>query len=591
MKREPISPYFDIKQDAEGRDYMEVYLEGIALLRLVLSNKGTAFTEDERVALGLDGLLPPQVNTLEQQVERVYRGFLREPDPIAKYQYLRSLQERAETLFYALLERHLEEMMPIIYTPTVGQAVQQFSHLYQNPRGLSFSPLNIDRAAKVARNYPWNDVRMIVATDSSAILGIGDQGYGGLAIAIGKLALYTIGGGVNPFHTMPVKLDVGTDRQELLNDEFYLGVRQRRLRGENYLSFLDKFVKAIHDRWPRAVIQCEDLAKDVAFTVLERYRKQLPSFNDDIQGTGAVALAGLIASSRLRGEALRDQRIVILGAGAGGIGVAWAITQGLMRDGLSRAEARDRVCVLDSRGLLVAGRNVESYKQDYLQPREKIAGWQLSNEIPTLLEVIEHTQATALLGLSGQAGAFNHPVVKAMARNTARPLIFPLSNPTSACEALPEDILDWSECRAIVATGSPFPDVTRNGQVHHIGQGNNAFIFPGLGFGAILAECREITDGMVLEAAYALAEYTIAAHLKTGRIYPPVSELREVSIRVGARVIEQALKEGVAGKTELAGRDLDTYLRARSWKPRYLPITRGDHTAMIDHPGYGQDEG
>jgi malate dehydrogenase (oxaloacetate-decarboxylating) len=590
MKREPISPYFDIKTDAEGQEYMEVYLEGIALLRLVLSNKGTAFTEDERVALGLDGLLPPQVNTLDQQVERVYRGFLREPDPIAKYQYLRALQERAETLFYALLERHLEEMMPIIYTPTVGQAVQQFSHLYQNPRGLSFSPLNIDRAGRVVRNFPWNDVRMIVATDSSAILGIGDQGYGGLAIAIGKLAIYTIGGGVNPFHTMPVKLDVGTDRLELLNDEFYLGVRQRRLRGERYLTFLDKFVKSIHERWPRAVIQWEDLSKDVAFTVLERYRKVLPSFNDDIQGTGAVALAGLLSASRLKGESLRDQRIVILGAGAGGIGVAWAITQGLIRDGLSPEEARDRVCVLDSGGLLVEGRTVEAYKQPFLQPREKINGWQIANDIPTLLETIDHTKATALLGLSGQAGSFNHPVVQAMARNSTKPIICPLSNPTSACEALPEDILDWSEGRAIVATGSPFADVEREGHVYHIGQGNNAFIFPGLGFGTILAECHEVTDTMVLEAAYALAEYTAAAHLRSGRIYPPIRELREVSIRVGARVIEQALKEGVAGRTELAGRDLDTYLRSRFWKPRYLPIVRGDHTAMIDHPGYNKGE-
>ncbi|MGB4947438.1 MAG: NAD-dependent malic enzyme, partial [Candidatus Competibacter denitrificans] len=526
------------------------------------------------------------VNTLEQQVERVYRGFLREPDPIAKYQYLRALQERAETLFYALLERHLEEMMPIIYTPTVGQAVQQFSHLYQNPRGLSFSPLNIDRASGVVRNFPWNDVRMIVATDSSAILGIGDQGYGGLAIAIGKLAIYTIGGGVNPFHTMPVKLDVGTDRLELLNDEFYLGVRQRRLRGDRYLAFLDKFVKAIHERWPRAVIQWEDLSKDVAFTVLERYRKQLPSFNDDIQGTGAVALAGALSASRLKGETLAEQRFVILGAGAGGIGVAWAITQGLIREGLSAEEARDRVCVLDSGGLLVEGRTVEPYKQPFLQPREKITGWQIANDIPTLLETIDYTKATALLGLSGQAGSFNHPVVQAMARNTVRPMIFPLSNPTSACEALPEDILDWSEGRAIVATGSPFPDVERDGRSHPIGQGNNAFIFPGLGFGAILAECHEITDTMVLEAAYALAEYTAAAHLRAGRIYPPIRELREVSVRVGARVIEQALKDGVSTRTELAGRDLDTYLRSRLWKPRYLPIVRGDHTAMIDHPGY-----
>jgi len=590
MKRkQPISPYFDIKTDAEGHEYMEVYLEGIALLRLVLSNKGTAFTEDERVALGLDGLLPPQVNTLEQQVERVYRGFLREPDPISKYQYLRALQERAETLFYALLERHLEEMMPIIYTPTVGQAVQQFSHLYQSPRGMSFSPLNIDRAAGVVRNFPWNDVRMIVATDSSAILGIGDQGYGGLAIAIGKLALYTIGGGVNPFHTMPVKLDVGTDRLELLNDEFYLGVRQRRLRGERYLTFLDKFVKSIRERWPRAVIQWEDLSKDVAFTVLERYRKQLPSFNDDIQGTGAVALAGLLAASRLKGESLRDQRIVILGAGAGGIGVAWAITQGLLREGLSREEARDRVCVLDSGGLLIEGRSLESYKQDYAQPRAKIAGWQIANDIPTLLETIEHTQATVLLGLSGQAGSFNHPVVQAMARNTSRPIIFPLSNPTSACEALPEDIVDWSEGRAIVATGSPFPDVVRDEQVHYVGQGNNAFIFPGLGFGVILAECREITDSMVLEAAYALADYTTTTHLKSGRVYPPVRELRDVSIRVGARVIKQALKDGVTSRTELAERDLETYLSSRSWKPRYLPIVRGDHTAMIEPPGYSRE--
>ncbi len=389
---------------------------------------------------------------------------------------------------------------------------------------------------------------------------------------------------------MPVKLDVGTDRLELLNDEFYLGVRQRRLRGERYLTFLDKFIKAIHERWPRAVIQWEDLSKDVAFTVLERYRKQIPSFNDDIQGTGAVALAGLLSASRLKGEALRDQRIVILGAGAGGIGVAWAITHGLMREGLSREEARDRVCVLDSRGLLVEGHNADPYKQPYVQPREKIAGWQIANDIPTLLETIEHTRATVLLGLSGQAGSFNHPVVQAIARNTTRPVIFPLSNPTSACEALPEDIVDWSEGRAIVATGSPFPDVERDGQIHHIGQGNNAFIFPGLGFGAILAECREVTDHMVLEAAYALADYTAAAHLQAGRVYPPVRELREVSIRVASRVIEQALQEGIAGKTDLVGRDLDTYLRSRFWKPRYLPIVRGDHTAMIDHPGYPREK-
>ena len=577
MKREPISPYFDIKSDTEGHEYMEVYLEGIALLRLVLSNKGTAFTEDERVALGLDGLLPPQVNTLEQQVERVYRGFLREPDPISKYQYLRALQERAETLFYALLERHLEEMMPIIYTPTVGQAVQQFSHLYQNPRGISFSPLNIDRADRVVRNYPWNDVRMIVATDSSAILGIGDQGYGGLAIAIGKLALYTIGGGVDPFHTMPVKLDVGTDRLELLNDEFYLGVRQRRLRGERYLAFLDKFVKTIHNRWPRAIIQWEDLSKDVAFAVLERYRKQIPSFNDDIQGTGAVALAGMLSASRLKGESLRDQRIVIHGAGAGGVGVAWAIRRGLERAGLSPDEARRRVLVLDSGGLLLRGRaRMEDYKHDYAQSPEDLAGWTYKGDSPDLLETIRESKATVLLGLSGRPKAFDEAIVRAMGANHERPIIFPLSNPTSSCEAEPVDILHWTEGRAIVATGSPFDPVPMDGVTHPIGQGNNAFIFPGLGFGAILSDAKKITDNMVMAAAESLAEYTIARYVEGGLIYPPISDLRQTSLIVAEAVIRQAQTDGVAMRDDIP-EDVKGFVAERSWKAEYQPFVKGRH--------------
>ncbi len=570
-----ISQYFDIKRDPQGREYMEVYLDGIALLRLVMTNKGTAFTHDERIALGLDGLLPPQVNTLEQQVDRVYHGFQREPNPLAKYQFVRALQERSEILFYALLERHLEEMLPIIYTPTVGQAVQEFSARFQSPRGLSFSPINIDRADRVVHSYPWNDVRIIVATDSSAILGLGDQGYGGLAITVGKLSIYTAGGGVSPFHTLPVKLDVGTDRLDLINDPFYLGVRQRRIRGEAYLEFLDRFVDAVLARWPKTVIQWEDLSKDVAFKVLDRYRDRVPSFNDDIQGTGAVALAGLISACRVKNEPLKDQRIVVLGAGAGGIGVAWAVTQGLVNCGLSEEEARAQVFVLDSRGLLVEGRAMDAYKAPFAQSAERIADWRFAGPVPNLLEVIENGQVTVLLGLSGQAGAFNQPIVEAVSRNNSRPVVFPLSNPTSIAEALPEDIFAWTDGRAIVATGSPFEDVVHAGKTYPIGQGNNAFVFPGLGFASILSEASRITDGMVLESAYALADYTAAGHVEAGRVYPPIRELPEVSIRVTTRVMARAIEEGVARKEGLEGRDLDTYVRQHFWRPRHLPFVRG----------------
>jgi len=573
----PVSPYFDIKKDIHGNQFMEVYLQGIALLRLVLTNKGTAFTQEERIALGLDGLLPPQYNSLDQQIERLYRGYRREISPLAKYQFLRALQERSEVLFYGLLEKHLEEMMPIVYTPTVGEAVQEFSHRYQSPRGISLSPINIDRAVKVMRNYPWNDVRMIVATDSSAILGLGDQGYGGLAIAIGKLALYTVGGGVSPFHTMPVKLDVGTDRLDLINDDFYLGVRQRRLRGPDYLEFLDKFVDAVYLRWPNAVIQWEDLSKDVAFRVLERYRDRIPCFNDDIQGTGAVALAGVLSACALKNESLLDQRIAISGAGAGGAGVAWALIEGLKRAGLSDEDARARLFLLDSKGLLIKGRGMESYKVPYAQDPAAIAGWNILGTVPTLQEVIENAGITVLLGLSGQAGSFKQSMVAAICRNTPRPIIFPLSNPTSSSEALPEDLIHWSEGRAMVATGSPFPDVSYQGTMHNIGQGNNAFIFPGLGFGAILSQASRITDSMVLEAAYALHDYTLEHHLGAGRFYPPVSELQQISLKVTLRVIQESIKEGVCQrKNKLEALDLRDYVSSRFWKPKYLPVVLGE---------------
>jgi malate dehydrogenase (oxaloacetate-decarboxylating) len=568
---------FDLKEDERGRKYMEVYLDGIALLRLVLSNKGTAFSYEERVALRLDGLLPPQFNTLEQQIDRVYKGFVQAPSDIDKYQYLRAVQERQEILFYALLEKHLEEMLPIVYTPTVGAAVQQFSALYQNPRGVSFSPLNIDRAEQTLGYYPMEDVRMIVATDSSAILGIGDQGYGGLAIPIGKMALYTVGGGVSPFHTMPVALDVGTDRMDLINDPDYLGVRQKRLRGEDYYKFLDRFVDAVWSRWPDAVIQWEDLSKSTAFTVLERYRNRGPSFNDDIQGTGAVALAGILAACHLRKESLKDEVFVIHGAGAGGVGVAWAIREGLTRAGLSREEAKARVFVLDSRGLLLADREMEQYKREFAQEPATVRDWKFAGDTPDLLETIRNAEATVLLGLSGQPGAFTEDMVRAMADNHEWPIIFPLSNPTTSAEAKPIDIFRWTNGQAIVATGSPFEPVMMGGVTHPIGQGNNAFVFPGLGFGTILSNAKAVTDGMVLEASQALADYTIERYVEGGLIYPPVSDLQETSVRVATRVVKRAIKDGVARRENIP-EDVEAFVRERFWHPVYLPFVRGADT-------------
>jgi malate dehydrogenase (oxaloacetate-decarboxylating) len=567
-----LSRYFELVRDTDGRERLRVGVDGAALLRFALLNKGTAFPEGERVALGLEGLLPPRVATLDGQIERTYAAFLQEPTALAQYTYLRGLQERNEILFYALLERHLAEMLPIIYTPTVGEAVANASQIYRWARGLSLSPLNIDRAREATQSCPLDDVRIIVATDSSAILGIGDQGWGGLSIAIGKLALYTTGG-VSPYRSQPMVLDVGTDRAELLAGTEYLGWPQKRMRGAEYHAFMDKVVTALAARWPRAVVQWEDLSKDTAFDVLERYRKKIPSFNDDIQGTGAVTLAGLVSACALRGRKLGDEVVVVYGAGAGGAGVAWAIHQGMIREGLSVQEAQARVFVLDSKGLLVDGREMEEYKKPFAQPRDRVSGW--GEGRLDLLKTIEKGKATVLLGLSGQPGTFTEAMVRAMCVNVERPVVFPLSNPTTSCEATPAQLLAWSHGRAIVAAGSPFAPVRIGDRDVVIGQGNNAFIFPGLGFGAILSEASEITDGMVLVASYALAEYVREKHLDRGLIYPPVEEMSEVSVRVATGVLKQAFDDGVA-RTKKTTRDgAEAYVRAKFWRPKYLPLERG----------------
>ncbi len=564
-----LSKYFETTRDDDGVFRMHVSLDGYALLRLAPTNKGTAFTMEERRALALDGLLPPHVSSMDEQISRTYAGFIKQPNDLAKYTYLRAMQERNETLYYALLELYLPEMLPIIYTPTVGDAVRNYHNIYQSARGLSLSPENIDRAGEVLHNCHYDDVRMIVATDSSAILGIGDQGYGGVAISIGKLSLYTAGG-MSPWRSLPVGLDVGTERSDLLEDPRYLGVRQKRLRGEEYFAFFDRFVEAVTERYPDAVLQWEDLSKDSAFAVHERYRKRLPSFNDDIQGTGAVTLSGVLSACQVRGDKLRDQRIVIFGAGAGGAGVAWELVRGMVAQGLTEKEAMERMFLLDSKGLLSDDRAMEDYKQPFAKSKDVLAQTGKS-----LLEVVERTKATCLLGLSGQPGTFTEKIVRAMGKNTERPIVFALSNPTTSCEAQPADILAWTAGRAIVATGSPFPPVSFGGKLYEIGQGNNAFIFPGLGFGAVLAQAREITDKMVMAAAMALTEYTAEHHLAQGLIYPPVTELREVAARVAARVITQAFEDRVARAPRDKMTNALDYVRTKMWQAKYLPFIKG----------------
>ena len=564
---------YERRVDEQGRAYLATDLAGFFLTRLPLLNKSTAFTAEERAEFGLEGLLPPHVTTLEEQLTRTYANYQRATTNIGRHVYLRTLQDRNEVLFYALVEKHLEEMLPIIYTPTVAEAVQRFSHLYRYPRGLVISTDNIDKVDEVLSHTPMPDVRLAVATDSEGILGIGDQGYGGMAICIGKLALYTAAAGIDPATTLPIELDVGTNRADLLDDPLYLGVRHERLDGQAYDDFIERFVNAFASRFPDALLQWEDFSKQKAFDVLERYKDRLPSFNDDIQGTGAVVLAGLLAASRKTRRNLTDEVIVVHGAGAGGVGVARQVIEGLTRQGLSRREAVNRVLVVDSRGLIVAGRaGLEPYKESVAQDGGRVANWETAGAVPTLLETITNAKVTVLLGLSGQRGAFDAEVVRAVHANTPSPVVFALSNPTDNSEAVPSDVYEWTGGQAIVATGSPFPDVEHAGVLHPIGQGNNAFVFPGIGLGAMLAQARTVTPGMLNAAAEALADYTDPLSISKGSVYPRISALRRASKHVAVAVLRQALDEGSAGRAVTG--ELADVVASAMWEPRYLPIRR-----------------
>jgi malic enzyme len=559
---------------------LEIAKSGIDLVRDPLLNKGTAFTTEERERLRLNGLLPSYQVSMDNQARRIEDALGQAAAPFAKYLELSALQDRNEHLYYRVLRDHLEELMPIVYTPTVADATRNFSHVFRRARGIWLTPAFRGRMARVLADAAGErPVRLIVATDNESILGIGDQGAGGMAICVGKLALYTVAAGIPPSVTLPVSLDVGTDNPALLADDMYLGWRAPRLRGAEYDAFIDEFVEAVRGVFPKALLQWEDLRKDIALRVLERHRSRLLSFNDDIQGTGAVAVAGVLSACRLTRTALADQRIVVHGAGAAGLGIARQLRAALRGAGLPEHEVTARVAALDSRGLLVDDHPPrDAYKHELAWPAALAARHGLGDPDRRGLEaVVRACRPTVLVGTSGQPRCFTEAVVRAMAEHCERPVILPFSNPTDQSEADPADVLRWTEGRALVATGSPFAPVTVGGRVFRIAQGNNVLIFPGIGLGALLAGAARISDEMLAAAAVTLAGMVSEAELADRMLFPAVGRLREVSCAVAAAVIRVARCEPPGGAASAA---LLADVEAAMWVPRYSRyVTAGAGTA------------
>jgi malate dehydrogenase (oxaloacetate-decarboxylating) len=544
-------------------------LRGMQLLQSPAWNKGTAFTAAERTRLGLHGLLPERIETVDEQLVRAYEAYLSKRTPLGRHIQLRALQDTNEILFYRLLLAHIEEMMPIVYTPVVAEACQQFSHIYRRPRGLFVPFSQRDSIPELLRNRPNPDADVVVVTDGERILGIGDQGVGGLGIPIGKLTLYTLIGGVPPARTLPIVLDVGTNNEERLRDPQYLGCRQKRVSGESYFEFVDRFVAAVKQELPGTLLQWEDFATPNARPLLNRYRDSLLTFNDDIQGTAAVALGALLAGARVAGRTLRDQTIVFLGAGSAAIGVADYLRAAMVVEGLSDAEARRRFWVVDVDGLLVDTRgDLTTEQRVYARSAEEVAVFPKSLRGATgLADVIASVEATVLIGLSTAAGAFTEPIVRAMAAKTPRPVIFPLSNPTARAEARPEDLIRWTDGRALVATGSPCPPAVLGGRAWIISQCNNVFIFPAVGLGVVAAGARRVSDGMLIAAARRLAELSPALKDPVASLLPPLGELRSVAVEVACAVAEAAVREGLAPAA--SPEDLRARVAARQWYPAY----------------------
>lgn len=551
---------------------LETTLRGVEVLSTPLLNKGVAFTQEEREDLGLKGLLPPAVLTLEEQASRAYEQFCSQPDDLLKNVYLTALHDRNEVLFYRILTDHLREMLPIVYTPTVGVAIQRYSHEYRKPRGVYLSindPSGIEEAfANIGATA--ENIDLVVVTDGEGILGIGDWGVGGINIAIGKLAVYTAAVGIDPSRVLPVILDVGTNREELLNNPFYIGNRHPRITGEAYDEFIDTFVRAVNKQFPKALLHWEDFSSRNARKILDKYRHDICTFNDDIQGTGAVSLAAVLSAVKASGVKLSEHRVVVFGAGTAGIGIADQVRDAMVRVGVSEEESYKRFWCIDRNGLVTDNmEDLLDFQMPYARKEAEVSEWK-QNGVIGLAEVVKHVKPTILIGTSTVAGAFKEEIVKEMASHVERPIILPMSNPTPLAEAKPADLIKWTEGRALVATGSPFEPVTYNGVTYVIGQSNNALIFPGLGLGTIVVRASVMTDGMFAAAAEAVASMVDTSQ-PGAPILPEVEELRNISEMVAIEVAKVAVAEGVA-RENLSDNDIKIAVKEAIWEPEYRQI-------------------
>ena len=546
---------------------------GSVLLETALLNKGSAFTESERHAFNLDGLLPISIETIDGQEKRSYHQFSKFENDLDKHIYLRNIQDTNETLYFKLLTSHLEEMMPIIYTPTVGLACQLFSQIYRRKRGLFLSFPDQDKMDDLLQNATKQNVKVIVVTDSERILGLGDQGIGGMGIPIGKLALYSGCGGISPAYTLPVTLDVGTNNQELLDDPMYLGWRHERIKGEEYFNFVDKFIQAVKVRWPRVLIQFEDFAQDNATPLLKKYQDKICCFNDDIQGTASVAVGTLLAACHTLNSSLKDHRIVFVGAGSAGCGIAEQLVAHMMEQGLTEKQALNQIFLISSEGLLTTAMNqLHNFQNKFAKKTSDVNTWSSDKKHINLLDVVRNSKPTILIGVSGQPGLMTEEIIKTMYADCNKPIVFPLSNPNSRVEALPKDLIYWTEGNAIIATGSPFEPVEFNGKRYGIAQCNNSYIFPGVGLGVIASNSTRVTEKMFMVASEVLAQCSPLVKGVSDDLLPPLSQIREVSLDIALAVGLQAIKEGVApvkNKEELGKK-----IKANFWNPEYREYRR-----------------